>query len=254
MAAIACVIEPRRTPEDPLACLPRSSVLTYKKGQSIYMQGQSCTSIYLVIEGKVKVVRISAGGDEVILDIYQNDEFFGESALLDLPQRGEQAIAAECTRLMFWSAAEIENIVSTSSQLSLALLQIMARRAVEFACRIESFSLDSVARRLAWSLIRFSERSGRPEPDGSVRLTPFTHELLSQYVGTSREIVTHCMNRFRRQGYLRYSRKCILLNKDSFKEWLGRDARSMPGVPASALVDRAAFHDERDVLQHPNIQ
>ena len=55
-------------------------------------------------------------------------------------------------------------------------------------------------------------------------MVPFTHELLSQYVGTSREMVTHYMNQFRRQGYLRYSRKGIILYKDAFKEWLRQNA------------------------------
>jgi hypothetical protein len=39
-------------------------------------------------------------------------------------------------------------------------------------------------------------------------------------VGTSREIVTHYMNTFRRQGYLRYSRKGILIYRDAMKDWL----------------------------------
>jgi len=104
-------------------------------------------------------------------------------------------------------------------------LQILVQRTMEFGHRIESFSLDNIARRLARSLIRFSERLGTPEQDGSVRLAPFTHELLSQYVGTSREIVTHYMNQFRRQGYLRYSRKGIVLYHDAFKEWLHQDSR-----------------------------
>jgi len=46
--------------------------------------------------------------------------------------------------------------------------------------------------------------------------------LLGQYVGTSREIVTHYMNMFRRQGYVRYSRKGIVLFRDAFNEWLCR--------------------------------
>ena len=52
---------------------------------------------------------------------------------------------------------------------------------------------------------------------------PFTHELLSQYVGTSREIVTHYMNQLRRQGYLKYSRKGISLNREALRDWLRRD-------------------------------
>ena len=86
--------------------------------------------------------------------------------------------------------------------------------------RIESFSVDNVARRLARTLIRFSERFGRSQEDGSIEMMPFPHELLSQCVGTSRETVTHYMNQFRRQGYLRYSRKRIVLYLDAMKGWL----------------------------------
>jgi CRP-like cAMP-binding protein len=105
-----------------------------------------------------------------------------------------------------------------------ALLQILVQRTIDFTHRIQSFSVDNIARRLARSLIRFSERLGTAEEDGSVRMTPFTHELLSQYVGTSREIVTHYMNQFRRQGYLKYSRKGIVLYRESFRDWLRQNA------------------------------
>jgi len=53
------------------------------------------------------------------------------------------------------------------------------------------------------------KRLGSPEEDGSVHMVPFIQELLSQYVGTSRERVTVRMAQFRRHGYLRYSRKAV---------------------------------------------
>jgi CRP/FNR family cyclic AMP-dependent transcriptional regulator len=120
--------------------------------------------------------------------------------------------------------SEIEDIIMKRPRLSVALLQILVQRTIDFTHRIESFSVDNIARRLARSLIRFSERLGTVEEDGSVRMTPFTHELLSQYVGTSREIVTHYMNQFRRQGYLKYSRKEIILYRDAFRDWLRQNA------------------------------
>ncbi|HLY20232.1 MAG TPA: Crp/Fnr family transcriptional regulator [Bryobacteraceae bacterium] len=226
MATTARMVTPQRTLEDPLAHLPCSTILEYKKGQSVYNQDQPSTSLYLVIEGKVKVSRMAGDGQQVVVDIYQTDEFFGESALLNLPQRTEQAAALENSRLMCWTTAEIEDIVTKRPKLAVALLQILVQRTIDFGHRIESFSLDNIARRLARSLIRFSERMGTPEADGSVRMAPFTHELLAQYVGTSREIVTHYMNQFRRQGYLRYSRKGIILYRDAFREWLRQEAHS----------------------------
>jgi len=206
--------------EDPLAHLPCSSIVEYKKGQMIYNQDQPSTAIYLVIDGKVKVCRLADDGRQVVVDIYQPDEFFGESAFLNLTHRAEQATALENTKLMMWTTAEIEDIIQKRPKLALALLQILVQRTMEFGHRIESFSVDNIARRLARALIRFSERLGHVAENGSVQMIPFTHELLSQYVGTSREIVTHYMNQFRRQGYLTYSRKGILLHRDAMKDWL----------------------------------
>jgi len=44
----------------------------------IYNQDQPSTSIYLVIDGKIKVSRLADDGHQVVMDIYQPDEFFGE--------------------------------------------------------------------------------------------------------------------------------------------------------------------------------
>jgi CRP/FNR family cyclic AMP-dependent transcriptional regulator len=223
-AASPTVFAPQKALEDPLAHLPCSSIVEYKKGQIIYNQDQPSTSIFLIIEGRIKVSRLADDGHQVIVDIYQADEFFGESALLDLPHRCEESTALENTKLMTWTTAEIEHIIMKRPRLSVALLQILVQRTIDFTHRIESFSVDNVARRLARSLIRFSERLGTMEEDGSVRMTPFTHELLSQYVGTSREIVTQYMNQFRRQGYLKYSHKGIVLYREAFRDWLRQNA------------------------------
>jgi CRP/FNR family transcriptional regulator, cyclic AMP receptor protein len=217
--SIAPAPQPRQL-EDPLAHLPCSTILEYRKGQTIYSHDQPSTSIYLVIDGKVKVCRQADDGRQVVVDLYQPDEFFGESAFLGPARRTELANALEDTKVMAWTTFEIEDIASRRPRLAIALLQLLVQRSVDFGSRIESFSVDNIARRLARALIRFSERLGHTTENGSVQMIPFTHELLSQYVGTSREIVTHYMNQFRRQGYLTYSRKGILLHRDALKDWL----------------------------------
>jgi CRP/FNR family transcriptional regulator, cyclic AMP receptor protein len=218
--ALPVTVPQQRSLEDPLAHLPCSTIQEYKKSQVIYDQDQPSSSIYLVIGGKVKVCRIAEDGRQVVVDIYQADEFFGESAFLGNVNRAEIAVALEGTKVMTWTTAEIEDISLKRPKLAIAMMQLLVQRSVDFAQRIESFSVDNIARRLSRTLIRFSERLGSRSEDGSIQMIPFTHELLSQYVGTSREIVTHYMNQFRRQGYLRYSRKGILLYKDAMKEWL----------------------------------
>lgn len=215
--------ETRETMEDPLAYLPCSTIVEYARGQVIYGRSQASNSIYLVIDGKVKVCRTADDGRQVVVDIYQPDEFFGECGFIGEKCRVEEAVALDATKVMTWSTAEIEELVVRRPRLGIALVQLLVRRSMDFGARIESFSIDNIGRRLVRALIRFSDRLGRQSADGSVDMMPFTHELLSQYVGTSREIVTHYMNQLRRQGYLRYSRKGIALNREALKEWLKRD-------------------------------
>ncbi|MGA1994868.1 MAG: Crp/Fnr family transcriptional regulator [Bryobacteraceae bacterium] len=220
MASTLAAVAPARALEDPLAHLPCSTQLEFRKGQTIYNHDQPSHNLYLVMEGSVKVSRVADDGHQVVVDIYQPNEFFGESALLSLPRRAEQASAMADAKLMLWTTAEIEDIVLRRPRLAVALLQVLVQRTVDFTHRIESFSCDNIARRLARSLIRFADRQGTCDTEGAMHMAPLTHELLSQYVGTSREIVTHYMNQFRKQGYLRYSRKGIVLYRDALQDWL----------------------------------
>ena len=126
---------------------------------------------------------------------------------------------------MTWAISDMEALVSRRPPLALALLQFLAQRNANLTRRIESLSIDSIERRLARSLIRLSERLGTLEEDGSVRMMPFTHVMLSRYVGTTREIVTQHMNRFRKQGYVSYSRQGIRLHRGTLMAVLDR-----PGV------------------------
>lgn len=219
MASSPITVTPQIQLEDPLEHLPRSEVLGIRKGQLIYGPEQPSNRLYLVIEGKVKVSRRAEFGREVVVDIYGRDEFFGESAFIGQPQWSEEARAFENCRLMAWSVAEIDALTAKQPRLMLALMQILVQRNLELTQRIESFSVDDIGRRVARTLKRLSERMGTPSPDGSIQLVPLTHELLSKYVGTSREVVTLHMNRFRRKGYLRYSRRGMVLYP-GLAEWL----------------------------------
>jgi CRP/FNR family transcriptional regulator len=212
-----------KTLEDPLSHLPCSTILGFRKKQVIFAQDEPSTSIYLVISGKVKVCRVREGQSEALLDIYQADEFFGESALIGQPH-AETAIALEETQVMSWTTSELERIAGERPKLAIALLQLVVQRSAEFGSRIESFATESIQRRLARALIRFSDRFGHPTGDGAVHMMPLTHELLSMYLGTSREIATHFLNQFRRDGYVRYSRREMVVYADAFKEWLKQES------------------------------
>jgi len=209
--------------EDPLAYLPFSTIMEYPRHGTIYTHDQPSTHLYLVMAGRVKVSRLADNGAQTVIEIYRTDDFFGESVLLNPFNHQEHATAIDAVKVMTWSAAVLDELMLRRPRLAFALLQVLARRNASLKERIESFSADSIARRLARSLIGFAERLGTAEQDGIVWLPAFTHELLSQYVGTSREIVTYYMNRFRREGYVYYSRATITLRAGALRQWLAQN-------------------------------
>jgi CRP-like cAMP-binding protein len=122
---------------------------------------------------------------------------------------------------MIWARHQVEELVVRQPRLGIALLQWLTQRSIELTRRIESFSSEQIDQRLVRSLIHLSQRFGQTLEDGSIRMMPITHALLSRYVGTSRELVTQRMNEFRQLGYVWYSRKEIVLYPDAVRKAFG---------------------------------
>jgi CRP/FNR family cyclic AMP-dependent transcriptional regulator len=205
------------TAEHPLAYLPGSSISQYAKHETIYFQGEPATTVYLVMEGKVKI--LCHESRRAVVDVYRSDELFGESVLAGHAHRMEQAVAMEPTILMSWSHEEIEKSAASSPEFGTALIRFVVRRSLDFTNRIESFSTEKIERRLTRALMRFAGRFGSAAENGTVKMDALTHEFLAQYVGTSREIVSQYMNQFKRAGYLQYSRNGISLQQSALMAW-----------------------------------
>jgi len=206
--------------DDPLDYLPCSKSLEYKKGDVIYGPDHACDTLYLVLAGVIKLTRFGTPGKEFLVDLYTTDDIFGGSGMLNVPDSAEEAVSFQKSRVMAWPVAEVEELIMRRPRLGIALLQVFGRRLTGLMQRAESLSFEPIDARLARSLVHFSERLGTAQPDGSVIMEPLTHELLAQYVGTSRESISVEMARLRKQGYVQYSRKAIVLYRDALKSWL----------------------------------
>jgi CRP/FNR family cyclic AMP-dependent transcriptional regulator len=199
--------------DDPLRYLRISTIRSFERGQIIYSEGDPATNIYIVISGMVKVARARDDGRELVMSVYRSDDIFGESALIEC-YRSCSAVALEDTKVMSWTAVQIEASGSENPKLLYALLQIMTQRLAQCERRIKSMIVEDARHRLAHLLLEFSKAMPGDSGGGPSRMEPLTHELLSSYVGTSREVVTHFMNQFRRLGCISYSRKGILVFRD----------------------------------------
>jgi CRP-like cAMP-binding protein len=195
------------TLEDPLTYLPRKPVQEFAKRRVIYDAQQPSDHLFVVILGRVKITNIGDDGEQLVARIVTAEGLFGEGSLIGAPRRTEAAVALDNVTLMSWSAMEIETQIEREPRLGLALSQYLVRQCIELQDRIESMAVYKTPERVMLALVQLADSLGSPMADGSTRVPALTHHTIAEYVGTSREIVTFQLNRLRRLGMLRYSRK-----------------------------------------------
>lgn len=175
----------------------------------IYDPQQPSDHLYVVILGRVKISNVSEDGGQMVARIVSAEGLFGESALVGGPPRSECAVALDNVTLMSWSGAEIEQQIEREPRLGLALSQYLVWQCIALQDRIESMAVYKTPERVMLALMQLADSLGTPVADGAVRVGSLTHHTIAEYVGTSREIVTFQLNRLRRLGLLRYSRKYL---------------------------------------------
>ena len=196
-------------------------VREYRKGQIIYTPGsEEDPRIHLIQEGRVIIKSLTNTAETVGLEILEKEDVFGLEALV-----GPYVTLARCaeyTRTLSWDAETIERLQHANPELAIALFQAAIKKIFSLQRRIEDLASMKVQERLAAFLIEKARKSsGSIGEDGGITLPPITHETLSHFIGTSREIITHYMNLFRREGYIAFDRRQIrIFNAIGFAEWV----------------------------------
>jgi CRP/FNR family transcriptional regulator, cyclic AMP receptor protein len=181
---------------------------TFWRGMTIYSIEDMATNLYVVLKGRVKIMRASPEGQQKIISICYRGDIFGELSLAlgaIKMRRNEEAVALETARVAeirssdFWEAANREPGMMQKA------VQYLALRLADAHRQIESLVFDNNHRRLARVLLDLSLEAEKVG-ERSVRLT---HEELAELIGSTREVVTGMMIEFRQQGMIEYKRSNI---------------------------------------------
>ncbi len=194
----------------------------HHKNDIIYNQSSSQKKIYLISKGKVKVVKFSDEGNEIIKAILTKGELFGEKALLGEGGSDEQAIAmTDNTQLCPLSVDKMYELMRENGRFSLEISKIIGFRLRKMERRLERLLFKDAKTRLI-EFIRDlleeqKERIEQQEREQSITGIEIKHFYtqgdIANLIGTTRETVTKLFNQFKKDGLLEYSRKNIIIKK-----------------------------------------
>ncbi len=186
---------------------------TYPKGSVILFEDDPGDSLFVVRDGRVKVVLVGEDGREVILGMLSVGEHFGELALIDDQPRSAHVIAMEDSTVLVLRREDFRRRVEASPSVAWALLSELSRRLRVADGKIGGLVLLDVPGRIARLLLDFAQAG-----ESNTIEKPLTHQTIAQMIGASRETVSRAMRDFQDEGWISVERRRITLsNPDALK-------------------------------------
>jgi CRP/FNR family cyclic AMP-dependent transcriptional regulator len=184
----------------------------YKKGNIVVLEKEMGAALFVIISGKVKIVRTDEDGREVILSIFGPGEFFGEMSLLDGLARSASVVALAKAELFMIHRRDFLKLLHEHPQVAISLLGELTTRLRKADTQIKSLSLKDASGRVANVILMLADdigvfRKGKVEIDE----LPLQQDMANM-AGTSRETVSRMIHQFIREGHLQLEGNKLTIN------------------------------------------
>lgn len=178
------------------AILSQTKVQSFDRGETIFVQGEPAETVYIVIEGWVKLFRMSQSGTEAVVAVFTRGQSFGEAAAF---QGDVYPVAAEAVtgcRAMPVRAGLILEMMKSHPELCTAMLAATFRHLHALVAQVEQLKAHSGAQRLAEFLLDLC-----PVAEGGCALTlPYDKGLIAGRLGMKPESLSRSFARLKELG------------------------------------------------------
>ncbi|GAA3944527.1 response regulator [Hymenobacter algoricola] len=174
-----------------------------RKKQDVYLEGDEPTRVYFVQAGRVKTVKTTAGGKELITGFYGPGEFFGYLPLLQHTAHSDSAVAVDDAELIYIPKDDFTQLLLRNPAVGQQFIRLLAGRVSERETQLLAMAYSSIRRRVADTLLRLHEQAG---PAGSIQLS---RDDMAALVGTAPESLIRTLSEFKADGLLELTPKNV---------------------------------------------
>lgn len=192
----------------------RGVVRSYRKNTIILNEGETGDSLFVLLEGRVKVYATDENGREITYGNIDAGDYFGEMSL-DGGKRSASVMTVEPCVCSLVSRASVEQHLAEEPAFAMKLVAQVIRRARKATETARQMALLDVYGRMIQTL----ENEQGPASQGPVELTQITHQQIASRVGASREMVSRLLKDLEKGGYIDLGVKRITLKKKLPARW-----------------------------------
>ncbi|GAA4690654.1 Crp/Fnr family transcriptional regulator [Kocuria gwangalliensis] len=169
----------------------------YRGGELIYRQGENASSLFVMASGAAKLIRPSAHGQDVVLNILGPGEGCGTLGISGPPQYPDSAMALTDSCALEIPAAVFQEAIELHPRLGLTVLDEVLHRLEQAQETIRRLSADNARQRVAAALLVLADKLGDPRAETIILELPLTRTDLAALTGTTPETVSRVMSRLR---------------------------------------------------------
>ncbi|OGX86747.1 transcriptional regulator [Hymenobacter lapidarius] len=174
-----------------------------RKKQDVYLEGDEPTRVYFVQAGRVKTVKTTDAGKELITGFYGPGEFFGYLPLLQHTAHPDSAVAVDDSELVYIPKDDFTQLLLRNPEVGQQFIRLLAGRVSERETQLLAMAYSSIRRRVADTLLRLHEQAG---PDGGIQLS---RDDMAAMVGTAPESLIRTLSEFKADGLIELTPKTI---------------------------------------------
>ncbi|HRW60232.1 MAG: Crp/Fnr family transcriptional regulator [Rhodospirillales bacterium] len=196
-----------------------------RPNEAVFLKGDPGNSMMAVVHGRVRICSYSSEGREVILNVINPGEVFGEIALIDGGSRTADAFAMDATELVVLSRRDFLPFLERNPQVCIKLLEVLCERLRATSAQVEDFFFLDLRSRLAKRLLAAADHAANNGAGGDPGTVRLSQHMLASMIGTSREAVNKQLRAWEEAGLIALKRGAVkIINRQRLEEIVAEEA------------------------------
>jgi CRP/FNR family transcriptional regulator, nitrogen oxide reductase regulator len=181
------------------------------KGTAVFQQGEPAKAFFVLLHGRLKVVKVTPHGQQVLIRFVNPGDIYGIAKALRREDYPATATAVIDSVTLVWPSEVWDDFMTSHPSLALNVMRMMGDRLQEAHTRVKELSTEEVERRVAHTLLRLIAQSGRSTEEGVLIDFPITQQDLAQASGTTFHSVSRILSAWEGAGLVTVGRRKIIV-------------------------------------------
>ena len=187
-----------------------SNTVTYKKRQVIYKEGANPHYLYYIVSGKVKTYKTHEDGKDLVVDLYNEGDFFGYLALLQGTTYQESAESMSDTEVALIPTRDFEQVINNNPETAKKFIGLLSKNLVEKEKLLLGIAYNTIRKKVAGALLSMEKKyhTNKKEPF----LVDISRDELATIAGTATESLIRTLSDFKSENLIEIKSGKVIIN------------------------------------------